>query len=491
MPHEQHKWQRRFWVFFGLSLALRLLMALTLDLTPDEAYYWELSRRLDLSYFDHPPMVAYCISFCRALLGDRVLAVRLPALLCFSGVLVLLFNMTARFTRSREAGFWSAILLHGSPAGVALGFITTPDAPLALAWAGGLYMVSKILEHDTEWHWVLLGAALACGAMSKYNMIFFCPGVAALVLGFRERHQWLKTRRFWVMFGLAFVGALPILIWNYNHDWISLRFQFAHGFKPSSRSTVKNIIEFLGGQLGTIGLGLYPLLWYLTFHNLAVGWQKNDQMRFFYAAVALPTMLFFVYTSMHSKVEANWPQVAYLSALVLAGEWFANNSGTGKRWGMFAPSLILAFLAVFQAQTLLLPIPRGSDVSTRLHGWKELGALVRDLDHKTGKKAFFLSQGAPFTALVGFYGKIPPQRLTEIHGVGNWKFWWKEGAISSSTPVILIDNGVFSEIVGLSKAFSGVTASGSLPVTYQGKTIRTLYFHHLEGFNGKWNFQKK
>ena len=35
----------------------------TLELHPDEAYYWLWSKHLALSYYDHPGMVAYFIKF--------------------------------------------------------------------------------------------------------------------------------------------------------------------------------------------------------------------------------------------------------------------------------------------------------------------------------------------------------------------------------------------------------------------------------------------
>ena len=33
-----------------------------LDLSPDEAHYWEWSRRLDLSYYSKGPLIAYLIA---------------------------------------------------------------------------------------------------------------------------------------------------------------------------------------------------------------------------------------------------------------------------------------------------------------------------------------------------------------------------------------------------------------------------------------------
>jgi dolichol-phosphate mannosyltransferase len=50
------------------AFALRLVYLGSAELMPEEAYYWNYSRHLDLSYLDHPPMVAWLI---RRSLGFR------------------------------------------------------------------------------------------------------------------------------------------------------------------------------------------------------------------------------------------------------------------------------------------------------------------------------------------------------------------------------------------------------------------------------------
>jgi hypothetical protein len=55
-----------------------------LDLTPEEAQYWDWSRHLDLSYYSKPPMVAYANFLTTSLLGNTELAVRItPIVLSF------------------------------------------------------------------------------------------------------------------------------------------------------------------------------------------------------------------------------------------------------------------------------------------------------------------------------------------------------------------------------------------------------------------------
>src|SRR5208283_5074762 len=51
-----------------------------LDLSPDEAHYWEWSRRLDLSYYSKGPMIAYLIFVGTHLFGNSVFGIRVLAI---------------------------------------------------------------------------------------------------------------------------------------------------------------------------------------------------------------------------------------------------------------------------------------------------------------------------------------------------------------------------------------------------------------------------
>ncbi len=52
-----------------------------LDLSPDEAHYWEWSRRLDLSYYSKGPMIAYLIYIGTSIFGDTVFGIRIMAVI--------------------------------------------------------------------------------------------------------------------------------------------------------------------------------------------------------------------------------------------------------------------------------------------------------------------------------------------------------------------------------------------------------------------------
>jgi len=66
-----------------------------IDLSGDEAHYWDWSRHLDWSYYSKGPLVAYIIRASCAVFGDVMWAVRLPAVLCNALLLAAVYRLAA------------------------------------------------------------------------------------------------------------------------------------------------------------------------------------------------------------------------------------------------------------------------------------------------------------------------------------------------------------------------------------------------------------
>jgi len=124
-------------VVVAMALALRLIYAGGVELMPEETYYWNYARHLDIGYLDHPPMVGWLIAAATALLGDGEFGVRLAALCC--GVVASFFSY--RLTREMfdESSGWAAVVLAQTlPFFLFKRFMNTPDAPRTAAWSGSL-----------------------------------------------------------------------------------------------------------------------------------------------------------------------------------------------------------------------------------------------------------------------------------------------------------------------------------------------------------------
>src|SRR5947209_409077 len=88
-------------LLFGLVSHVRYLTHdCPIDLSGDEAQYWDWSRALDWSYYSKGPLIAYIIRASCAAFGDVMWAVRLPAVLFAVATSILTYWITLRLFKS-------------------------------------------------------------------------------------------------------------------------------------------------------------------------------------------------------------------------------------------------------------------------------------------------------------------------------------------------------------------------------------------------------
>ena len=115
---------------FGLVAHLRYLTHnCPIDLSGDEAHYWDWSRRLDICYYSKGPMVAWLIRASCAMLGETMPAVRLPALILAVGSSILTYWLTLRLFASDRLALGAVLLNHLVPMFVAGSVLMTIDSP--------------------------------------------------------------------------------------------------------------------------------------------------------------------------------------------------------------------------------------------------------------------------------------------------------------------------------------------------------------------------
>src|SRR5436309_8342843 len=158
MPFRPAATARGAWACRTLALLLVLLSAglhlaylacdCPLDLAPDEAHYWDWSRRLDWSYYSKGPLVAYLIrascavagGWSRALTGTDMLAVRLPAVLCGGLLLLSLYLLALRVCHSERTAVAVVAATLTLPIITAGSCLMTIDAPFTCCWGWALVL---------------------------------------------------------------------------------------------------------------------------------------------------------------------------------------------------------------------------------------------------------------------------------------------------------------------------------------------------------------
>ena len=421
-------------VIVGFAV-LRAVVAGHSLLSGDEAYYWLWSRRLQLSYFDHPGMLAWGIAAATRLFGASELAIRLPSILAAAVVTGLVYDTVRLAFEDAWAGLWAALWLNVTILFGASAVTATPDAPLLVFWSAALWALTRLIK-DGRPIWVYaLGAALGLGCDSQYTMVRVAPGVLAVFLLFPQGRVWLGRRHFYLAIGLAVVCTAPVLAWNLLNDWMSFRKQMAHSFDTPVTDPIRSMVTFLTTQLGVVtplilGFSLWGMGW-----SLWAGWRRQRPDWFLLGAGSAPVLVFFIHHSLSGMVQPHWPGPAYLGGVMAAvGGWRMLRRGPWRS-ALFvaAPALGLGMLLLvyFQMATALLALPPRIDTISRLGGWDGLaaavdgalrghpGAFVYVQKHEVSGLMTYYLPGHPKAFLAGSAGvpRIPSYDAADVAGL--------------------------------------------------------------------------
>ncbi|CAN5392639.1 hypothetical protein BH10PLA1_BH10PLA1_17660 [soil metagenome] len=394
LTRRQHLSELLTWklaVLFLAALLFRLMYNSFRELVPDESYYWVWSRHLSLSYFDHPPMVAYLIWASTKLLGSNEFGVRLPAALLSSGTVVLTTLLVRRLTRNDTATWLAAVVMVTSPIVCLTGTLMTPDTPLMFFFMLGLVLAVRLLESPPVspmrqvGRWCVLGAVCGLAMLSKYTGVLLPATVAAAVI--TTRSAWPEMRRPGLYLSVLIAAAIasPIVIWNSQHDWASFRFQFQHGFGDDE---VPGVLGF-AGFIGAILLTWTPVFCFLFVVATVAAFRsylrQDISARLVLLAAVLPLVLF-GYSSFHKKVEGNWPAIAFAPAAVLIACWAANDLQARRRGMVRAIIVALLFTLLAHVPEVALVAHVRIPAAMEVFGWRKLAAQVdsaRDRDEST------------------------------------------------------------------------------------------------------------
>ena len=388
-----HRYRWGLFTLIAITATMRvvyLAAVCPLDLSPDEAHYWDWSQHLDWSYYSKGPLVAWLIRLSCELFGNSMLAVRLPAVLCGSGLLAGLYILTVQVHRSDKLAFFVVVLALTLPIIAAGSSLMTIDAPFMCTWMWALVFGFHAVFRQANWAWPCAGVCLMLGVLAKHTMVLWVPCLALLLLTTPSLRSHLRGVGFWMMTGMGALGGVPILVWNAQHDWVTLKHTQVHaGFDHDGGIRWLGPLAYLGAQFGVL-LGFWFVAW------LRAMWQHRPTVE----ARPAPIFVFFwLFSFKNGGGEPNWPLAAYLSGMVLVAGWMRQEWHHAVAWQRrmiqggtvaFAALGLMLTVAVHDMlplQPVLLqlagpaskqhPMPlRRVDPTSRLRGWRHLAVEV-------------------------------------------------------------------------------------------------------------------
>src|SRR4051812_7050302 len=369
---------------------LRLVGAAWTPLTFDEAYYWMWSKHLAGGYYDHPPMVAFVIRAGTAIAGDTEFGVRLVSILLALPMSLAVYQTAGILFGGRRVAATATILLNITLMAAVGTLIVTPDSPLLVASSFVLFFLAKVLESGRGAWWLAVGAAVGAALLSKYTAMFFGPAILIWLAAVPQLRRWFLSP--WPYLGGLVALALfaPVILWNADHHWVSLAKQLGRAKIEDFRPVY--IAELIPTQVAFAT----PLVFILGAMGLhALTWRRAGALA---SRVLIETMFwtivaYFVWHSLHARVEANWFAPVYPPFVIAAPaaanlvQWKPRQRRLVDfclRWA--APTGIVMFAAlIVQANTgWLSGYRRDATVRSVGVGWRELAAEIEAVRARNG-----------------------------------------------------------------------------------------------------------
>jgi hypothetical protein len=399
------------WLLIAVSSGLRLISAFNLGLGNDEAYHYLYAAHPALSYYDHPPMMAW-VELPGLMLGGAGVAngtLRLGFIALFAGSTWILARMTARYYGAL-AGFLAALALNVTGYyGLAASTFVLPDGPLLFFWLLTVDRLTVALEIDDDERlrpWIWVGLAWGGALLSKYHAVFIPAGVLLYLWLDRRLRSCLRKPGPYLAAAIGLSLFTPVIIWNARHGWASFFFQGGRavgGWLPRPDL----LLAALAAQAGY----LFPWIWVplilILFRSLRAWRQIQSIHERLWICLAVVPFAVFTMVACFRPVLPHWGLIGLATLFpLLAVNWqkrlSAQPARTRRLLGMAAGiTLGMMLVAITEYRTGCLQrgakkswglVDTRTDPTLDLYGWDQVAVRIKRLGLSDAAQTFVFSR---------------------------------------------------------------------------------------------------
>ena len=504
---DSHKWLLGgYLVILGL-LAWRLYYIASglIDLSPDESLYWLQAQHPALSYYSKPPLTALTMLLGTSLFGNSDFGVRFfsPVIAAILGLVCLRF--CARELNAR-LGFALVLITSATPLLQVGANLMTIDPLSVLFWTLAMLAGWRAIQPEGnagQWFWV--GVWMGFGFLSKYTALFQWLCWAVFFVLWRPARGHLRRPGPYLALLVNVLLALPVLIWNAQHDWVTVTHVGGRAdFGNLSHFTLRYLFEFIGAEAGLLNPVFFiGMIW----AGIAFWRTKPRDLRMVYFfSMGIPLVFAYTLQSFHARVLPNWIVPAVLPLMfVMLIYW---ESFWAKAWlrRTFYAALVLGLISmIFLTDTGIVKVitgrslPVAMDPLHRIRGWRETARIVGEAREnllKEGKPVFIIGPEYGAASEVSFY--LPEARealkkqpivccwdsdkpITEFHYWPGYNFWERTGDNAIFFKILPLDKHTNQPLAkpttlpeGLLARFHSVQSLGRFPANFRGEPMRWI-----------------
>lgn len=466
-------------VFLSLIVALTALRAATashLPLSFDEAYFWLWSRRLAISYFEHPPLIAVAIRAGTTLLGNTSLGVRVMSLVASVAASGAVWRAAAVIFEQRTEAWIACAFFNLTLMMASQGMGATPDIFVMTASAFLLWCIAELERTQNGWWWLAAALALGGALLAKYTAFFLCLSLALWLVLTPAGRRWLMSPWPYLAGLLALAFLIPTLAWNASHGWLTFKYQF--GRIGAGHGNPLHMVEFFAGQLALASPAI------LVLALVALGRETRDWFRGalgMSALVVWPALLYFSIHSLHDRVQGNWPSFVYPGLALLAAAAAESARGEAMRWltRLAVPVALLILAASYlQSWTGLLPLGKTDPIARMTAVGFDRVAKAAAALAKQEHAAALVTTRYVNTGWLAFYVRphLPVLQAAE-------EYRWTDAPAASpqllNSPLLYVTEHPERELRFVQRYFSQVTFQTCVPRLWHGRSLDNFCLYVL------------
>jgi len=362
------KEHNQFLYFIIFVAILRLTLAPFVGLGVDEAHYVLYALNLDLSYFDHPPLVGWVQYIFISIFGTNEFGARVAAIVVGFVTSILMYKLIYDINEKSTEAFIALLALHASFLFNALFMMLLPDTLLFLLILPIIFTVIQIERNNSTSMWLLLGIFLGLAGLSKYTAVLF---IIPIILYFiiKKRYELFVTPKIILAILLALSIISPVIIWNIQHHWESFTYQSEHVVGESGIHW-NAFFSSIGAQLGAYNPFLFPI----AFYGLYKALRSENSTLFLSALFGLVLIVFFTYASLYKTALPHWSALFYMLFIPIGSHYILQTSKASIKYLKFAIifGLILSVIVYAELGFKFIPLPDYQSLHRDIYGWDKI-----------------------------------------------------------------------------------------------------------------------
>jgi len=365
------------------------------SLGPDEAQYWTWSQALSYGYYSKPPGIAWQIFSTSSIFGNNEFGVRFSALIIGTLLPFALYWAALKAGFGKKVAFWAGLTMALVPVDIIGSILALTDGGMLLFWtlAMGLFLAALYQEKSPS-PWAL-GGLVAVGALFKWP-IYILMGIMlvySLIFFPQWKKEMLKTT------AISFLGLIPSLIWNLSHRFATFRHVGATlvGGHDDVNASKANFLDFLGAQGALLSPLLFIFFWWAIYRMLKR--ERPFSHTLFFLFVVSMTLLVPLFMSLFEKMQGNWADFIFPSAVLLTVEDLLH-----RKWkGWLIASIALSAVLSFGFLSIAGQVPFKKNPFKNTLGWRNLGKALEKVGYNPEKETL-MGETYQMASLLSFYG---------------------------------------------------------------------------------------